>query len=410
MSSLKDKTSSKGKSSTKSRYSREPALLVLEDGACFEGVSAGAQGVAVGEAVFNTSMSGYQEILSDPSYAGQLVTLTMPHIGNYGVNAADMESSKIQAAGLIVRSISEDPSNYRCEESLPDWLAENGVVAISEVDTRALTRHLRDKGVMMAVIAHGATAEDAERWKDYLTEQPDYASGDYVGDVQHPQPLSVVVHDAPDDGVNEPLDEARVVLVPYEASPDDDRPHVVVVDYGVKFSILRHLHRQGLRLTLVPGATSIEEIRGLAPDGILLSNGPGDPAKLDSYLETVKGAASSYPTFGICLGHQLLARAFGAETFKLPYGHRGPNQPVKSLANGKISMTSQNHGYAVRSETLPGDLEITHINLNDQTVEGFRHRSLPVLSVQYHPEAGPGPHDAIDFFDDFATLVRQTAA
>jgi carbamoyl-phosphate synthase small subunit len=395
---------------SENRQNREPALLVLEDGTCFEGVAVGAKGVAVGEAVFNTSMSGYQEILTDPSYAGQLVTLTMPHIGNYGINAADMESSSIQAAGLIVRSISDKPSNYRSEASLPDWLAENDVVAISEIDTRALTRHLRDKGVMMAVIAHGATAEDAERWRAHLADQPSYASGEFVGDVQHPEPLSVLVYQAGDDGVNEPLDEARVELVPYEASPDDERPHVVVVDYGVKFSILRHLDRHGLRLTLVPGATPIDEIRKLDPDGILLSNGPGDPAKLDSYLETVKGAVSSFPTFGICLGHQLLARAFGAETFKLPFGHRGPNQPVKTLASGKVSMTSQNHGYAVRPETLPGDLEITHINLNDQTVEGFRHRSLPVLSVQYHPEAGPGPHDAVDFFEDFATLVRKTAA
>jgi carbamoyl-phosphate synthase small subunit len=381
-------------------------VLVLEDGTCFEGVAAGAQGVAVGEAVFNTSMSGYQEIMTDPSYAGQLVTLTMPHIGNYGVNAADMESSKVQASGLIVRSISEEPSNYRSEQSLPDWLAGNDVVAISEVDTRALTRHLRDKGVMMAVIVHGATVADAEQWQTYLGEQPEYGSGEFVGDVQHAKPMSVVVHVEPDDGVHEQLGEARVTLEPFEASSEDERPHVVVVDYGVKFSILRHLAGHGLRLTLAPGATSIEEIRQLAPDGVLLSNGPGDPAKLDAYLETVKGAAESYPTFGICLGHQLLARALGAETFKLPFGHRGPNQPVKTLANGKINMTSQNHGYAVRSETLPDDLEITHVNLNDQTVEGFRHRKLPVLSVQYHPEAGPGPHDAVDFFDDFAKLVH----
>ncbi len=392
------------------RSNRKPALLVLEDGTCFEGIAAGASGVAVGEAVFNTSMSGYQEILTDPSYAGQLVTLTMPHIGNYGVNTADMESSAIQAAGLIVRSISEAPSNYRSEESLPRWLDENNVVAITEVDTRALTRHLRDKGVMMAVIAHGATAEDAERWQQHLADQPGYGAGEFVDEVAHHEPLSVVVHPEPTDEEGAELGEARVELVAFEADSDDERPHVVVIDYGVKYSILRHLDRQGLRLTLVPGSTSLDEIRALGPDGIMLSNGPGDPARLDDYLDTVRGVVETYPTFGICLGHQLLARALGAETFKLPFGHRGPNQPVKSLATGKIAMTSQNHGYAVRSETLPGDLEVTHINLNDETVEGFRHKSLSVLSVQYHPEAGPGPHDAIDFFDDFAKMVRETAA
>lgn len=387
---------------------REPALLVLEDGTCFEGVAAGASGVAVGEAVFNTSMSGYQEILTDPSYAGQLVTLTMPHIGNYGVNTADMESATIQAAGLIVRSISNTPSNYRSETSLPGWLADNDVVAISEIDTRALTRHLRDKGVMMAVIAHGATAEDAQKWQKHLAEQPDYASGEFVGKVAHDEPLAVVVH--PEPSGEEELGEARVELVPFDADTDDDRPHVVVIDYGVKFSILRNLDAQGLRLTLVPGSTSMDDIRALDPDGIMLSNGPGDPARLDDYLSTVKGAVDSYPTFGICLGHQLLARALGAETFKLPFGHRGPNQPVKDMRTGKIAMTSQNHGYAVRSETLPDNLEVTHINLNDETVEGFRHKSLPVLSVQYHPEAGPGPHDAVDFFEDFATMIREASA
>jgi carbamoyl-phosphate synthase small subunit len=395
-------------SSQYNKENREPALLVLEDGTCFEGVAAGASGVAVGEAVFNTSMSGYQEILTDPSYAGQLVSLTMPHIGNYGVNTADMESATIQAAGLIVRSISETPSNYRSEMSLPDWLADNGVVAITEIDTRALTRHLRDKGVMMAVIAHGATAEDAERWQKHLADQPDYGSGEFVGQVAHNEPLSVVVH--PELSGEEELGEARVELVPHDPKADDERPHVVVIDYGVKFSILRNLDAQGLRLTLVPGSTSMDEIRELKPDGIMLSNGPGDPARLDDYLVTVKGVVETYPTFGICLGHQLLARALGAETFKLPFGHRGPNQPVKNMSTGKIAMTSQNHGYAVRSETLPADLEVTHINLNDETVEGFRHKSLPVLSVQYHPEAGPGPHDAVDFFDDFAKMVREASA
>lgn len=382
-----------------------PAILVLVDGTCFEGLAAGAAGSTTGEVVFNTSMSGYQEILTDPSYAGQLVTLTMPHIGNYGVNRADMESQRIQAAGLIIRSLAPRASNYRSEIDLQDWLADNDVVAICDVDTRALTRHIRDKGVMMGVIAHGATAADRDEWLAFLADQPGYGAGDFVEKVIQERAQSVRVELEDDD-----LGEALVALEPYEAAGGDERPHVVVVDYGVKHSILRDLARHGLRLTVVPGNTSIDEIAQLDPDGILLSNGPGDPARLDDYLATVRGSVERYPTFGICLGHQLLARAFGAETFKLPFGHRGPNQPVMDLATERVAMTSQNHGYAVRRETLPDFLEITHVNLNDETVEGMRHRELPVFSVQYHPEAGPGPHDAKDFFADFAQMVRQTAS
>jgi carbamoyl-phosphate synthase small subunit len=390
----------------------QTALLVLEDGTFFEGRAQGASGSTAGEVVFNTSMSGYQEILTDPSYAGQLVTLTMPHVGNYGVNAEDLESSEIRAAGLIVRGMSERPSNHRAEMSLPEWLDEQGVVAISEVDTRAITRVVREEGVMMGVIAHDATANDVEQWLEYLDEQPDYDAQDFVSGVVCSEPRSVSIEPLEDDsdGVDGDPAQGRVEFGELVYEPEDDfRPHVMVVDYGVKFSILRHLHRQGFRLTIVPPDVDMETVERLQPDGTLLSNGPGDPARLDDRLELVERLAETYPTFGICMGHQLLGRALGAETFKLQFGHRGPNQPVKDLSTGHVAMTSQNHGFAVDADSMPDEVEITHINLNDDTVEGFRHRDLPIFGVQYHPEAGPGPHDAIDFFEAFADTVREAS-
>ena len=396
-----------------SHEEKKRALLVLEDGTYFEGRAAGADGVTVGEVVFNTSMSGYQEILTDPSYSGQLVTLTVPHVGNYGVNSGDDESAKIQGAGLIVRGLSDQPSNYRSEESLPDWLADNDIVAISDVDTRALTRRVRDEGVMMGVIAHGATAAEVDEWLQHLADQPGYGSKDFVSGVVCEEPKSVEIQPLEDEKervVGDPA-QGRVSFGPPVKDPADDfRPHIVVVDYGVKFSILRHLHRQGFRLTLVPPDATYEDVESFNPDGVLLSNGPGDPALLDDRLELVGEVAGTFPTFGICMGHQLLGRSFGGETFKLPFGHRGPNQPVQDLSTGHVAMTSQNHGYAVDADSLPEELEITHINLNDDTVEGFRHRELPVFGVQYHPEAGPGPHDAIDFFERFAETVRDASS
>jgi len=395
-----------------SERSRKEALLMLEDGTYFQGRAAGADEVAVGEVVFNTSMSGYQEILTDPSYAGQLVTLTVPHVGNYGVNDGDLESERIRAAGLIVRGLSEHPSNYRSEQSLPDWLEKQGVTAISDVDTRAITRRVRDEGVMMGLIAPGAGAAEVDRWLEELEEQPAYGSRDFVSGVVCEKPRSVEIEPM-DDGERVQGDPApgRVEFGPPEAEVEDDfRPHVVVVDYGVKFSILRHLHRQGFRLTLVPPDVDWDVLESLEPDGVLLSNGPGDPAQLDDRLPLVERVADAFPTFGICMGQQLLGRALGADTFKLPFGHRGPNQPVRDESSGHVAMTSQNHGYAVEEESLPEDVEVTHVNLNDGTVEGFRHRELPIYAVQYHPEAGPGPHDAIKFFDEFAETVRQSAS
>lgn len=379
--------------------SSEPAILVLSDGTVFEGIATGASGYTVGEIVFNTSMTGYQEILTDPSYAGQIVTFTVPHIGNYGVAHEDIESSSIKVAGLVVRDMTYVPSNHRSALSLPRWLEDNDIVAIRDVDTRTLTRHIRDKGVMMAVIAHGATAADADEWRQKLEEHPGYGSVDYVAEVRCEEAMSVEVTD---NGAEEP---GEVLYKAWEA-PGKERPHVVVLDFGVKHSILRKLAKRGLALTVVPGNTDRETIESLQPDGVLVSNGPGDPALLDDRLPLLRAVSESHPTFGICLGHQLLARAFGGETFKLPFGHRGPNQPVQDLLTGKVEMTSQNHGYAVKEEGLPPDIEVTHINLNDRTVEGFRHKSSPIFAVQYHPEAGPGPHDAEIFFDRFADAVH----
>lgn len=391
---------------------REDALLVLEDGTFFEGRARGAEGSTVGEVVFNTSMSGYQEILTDPSYAGQIVTLTMPHVGNYGVNSGDLESERIQAAGLIVRGMTEQPSNYRSEKSLPEWLEEEDVVAISGVDTRGVTRRVRDEGVMQGVVAHGATAAEVDKWLEHLSEQPSYGATDFVAGVVCEEPRSVELVSVDDaDVVEGDPAQGRIEYGPPILEPEDDfRPHVVVVDYGVKFSILRHLHRQGFRLTLLPPDVSWETVESYEPDGVLLSNGPGDPAQLDDRLPLVERVAERYPTFGICMGQQLLGRAFGAETFKLQFGHRGPNQPVKDLGTGRVAMTSQNHGYAVDGASLPDTIEVTHVNLNDDTVEGFRHRERPVFAVQYHPEAGPGPHDAIEFFEEFAETVRESAS
>lgn len=370
----------------------KPAILVLADGTVFEGIAFGADAPGFGELVFNTSMAGYQEILSDPSYAGQIVTFTMPHVGNYGTNRRDSESDGVKARGVVVRAYSEHPSNWQSEQSLDRWLADAGVCGIAEIDTRALTRKLRDGGVTPAVIMPGRTSADADEARALLAQEPDYGEVDWVARVATREVAGADV----DDG-----------LVRLGVPTAGTGPHVALLDFGVKHSIIRNLVARGLRVTLVPPTASARDVLALNPDGVLVSNGPGDPALLDDALAVLRDVAAEVPTWGICLGHQLLARAFGASTFKLTFGHRGPNQPVFDRLNGRVLITSQNHGYAVDPASMPAELEVTQHNLNDDTVEAFRHRSLDVMAVQYHPEAGPGPHDAATFFDEFRDVLHQ---
>ncbi len=359
------------------------ALLALEDGRTFRGRAWAAEGETCGEIVFNTSMTGYQEVLTDPSYAGQIVCMTYPLIGNYGVNAADEESSRPWVEGFVVREASRISSNWRSEESLDSYLKRWNIVAIEGIDTRALVRHIRDKGAMRSCLSTVDLDENS------LIEKARQSAP-----MENRELASVVTtHKAYD--------------VPAEG---DYRFHVVCYDFGVKRNSLRELARLGVRTTVVPASTSAADALALKPDGVFLSNGPGDPASMNSEVAEIKELLKSkVPTFGICFGHQLLGRAFGAQTFKLVFGHRGGNQPVKELSQRSVEITSHNHGFAVSAETLPPEVEVTHINLNDQCVEGMRHRTLPVISVQYHPEAAPGPHDAEHHFQRFVTLMEKAS-
>jgi carbamoyl-phosphate synthase small subunit len=361
----------------------KPGLLALEDGRVFRGRSWAAEGESCGEMVFNTSMTGYQEVLTDPSYAGQIVCMTYPLIGNYGVNAADEESSRPWVEGFVVRESSRVASSWRSEETLAAYLTRWHVVALEGIDTRALVRHIRDKGAMRACIS---TTDSDEK---------------------------IVIQKAIASPSMENRELASVVTtkVPYEvAAEGQERFHVVCYDFGVKRNSLRELAREGCRVTVVPSATSADEVFAMKPDGVYLSNGPGDPASMTDEVEQVRRVAESgTPTFGICFGHQLLGRAFGGKTFKLVFGHRGGNQPVKDLASGSVEITSHNHGFAVVADSLPAEVEVTHINLNDACVEGMRHKTLPIISVQYHPEAAPGPHDAAHHFQRFIRLMESRA-
>ena len=347
------------------------AILVLEDGSVYEGYSFGAEADAYGEVVFNTSMVGYQEMLTDPSYAGQIVVPTYPLIGNYGINEQDFESKKIQVSGFVVREECYQPNHYLSTSTIHQFLAEGGIPGIYGVDTRALTRKLRSAGVMMGIIAHDSTTDQV---LEQLKKLPDYGSTDFVKHVTTDAPYKWET-DLP-EGITEPLCK------------------VVVIDCGLKYSILRFLNQMGCTVTAVPGTMSADEILDLKPDGILLSPGPGNPEVLDYIVDTVKKLVGKKPIMGICLGNQLIARAFGARTFKLKFGHRGANHPVRDLATDRVYITAQNHGYAVDPDSLKGALEVTHINLNDGTVEGMRHKELPVFCIQYHSEASPGPWDS----------------
>jgi carbamoyl-phosphate synthase small subunit len=360
------------------------AILALEDGRVFRGRSWAAEGCSVGEMVFNTSMTGYQEVITDPSYAAQIVCMTYPLIGNYGVNSNDSESSQPWVEGFVVREASRVASNWRAEESLDRYLKRWNIVAIEHIDTRALVRHIRDKGAMRACLS--TVDPDADTVIEKARQSP---------------PME-----------NRELASLVTTKQPYEVPPQGpERFHVVCYDYGVKTNSLRELSQAGCRVTVVPAATPADEVFALKPDGIFLSNGPGDPASMTKEVEEVKRVANSgVPTFGICFGHQLLGRAFGGQTFKLIFGHRGGNQPVKQLDDHHVEITSHNHGFAVRADSLPPEVEVTHINLNDQCVEGMRHRKLPVISVQYHPEAAPGPHDAEHHFKRFIELMEKRAA
>lgn len=366
------------------------AKLALEDGTVFTGRAFGAAGTSEGEVVFNTAMSGYQEILTDPSYKGQIVTMTYPLIGNYGINRQDVESRRPHVAGFVVKELSPVYSNYRADLSLADYLKENNIIGIEGIDTRALTRRLRIRGAMRGVLsteilddaklvesARGAAAMEGADWVQAVKPSSSYSWSENQGDWR----LGKVERG---DGL-----------------------HVVALDCGLKQNILRHFTERGIKVTVLPPDVNVSEILKLKPDGLFVSNGPGDPAALDYAVKPIAAALGKIPIFGICLGHQLLGRAIGATTYKLKFGHRGANQPVKNLDTGRVEITSQNHGFAVDRKSLEANGGVvTHVNLNDQTVEGFRHETLPVFCVQYHPEASPGPHDAAYLFDAFVEMMK----
>jgi carbamoyl-phosphate synthase small subunit len=356
-----------------------PAFVLLEDGAWFAGSTRQNLDPAFGEVVFTTNLTGYQETFTDPSYLGQIVVMTAPMIGNYGINLDDMESARPQVSGVVVRELSRHPSNWRSTRGLDEWLADASVPVIEGIDTRRLTRHIRERGAMRGVVAQGRQPTDE------LTSRL-LASPSMEG-----------------------LDLASLASVKAPWT-DGEGLHVVAYDYGIKRNIVRKLVAAGCRVTVVPAETSAEEVEQLRPDGLFLSNGPGDPAAVDYAIENIRSlAGAGLPTFGICLGHQLIGLAYGGKTAKLPYGHRGGNHPVLDLRSNKVLITTQNHGFAVVGDAkeIPGaaDLEVTHLNLNDGTIEGVRHRELPLFAVQYHPEAAPGPHDAFPHFDEFMAAM-----
>lgn len=374
------------------------AMLLLDDGRLFKGYSFGANGETMGEVCFNTGMTGYQEILTDPSYCGQIVTMTYPHIGNYGINPDDVESNNIQVAGFIVKEETEVPSNYRSTQSIGDYLREDGIVGIQGIDTRALVRHIRSQGAMNGIISTVDFDNDSLMVK--LKQAPSMAGLDLAKKVtcgkryewRNRMRMS-------DCGL-------RAQNISLKSAVRNPPWKVAAIDYGVKWNILRLLHLYGCDITVLPATASATEILSIKPDGILLSNGPGDPAAVTYAINTVKELLGKKPIFGICLGHQILALALGAKTYKLKFGHRGINHPVRNEETRKIEITSQNHGFTVDPDSLPSDVDITHWNLNDDTVEGLRCKDIPAFSVQYHPEASPGPHDSRYLFDTFVNMMK----
>ncbi len=357
------------------------AVLILEDGRAFRGRAFGADGTTFGEMVFNTSMTGYQEILTDPSYAGQIVAMTYPLIGNYGVNEEDTESRRPWVEGFVVREASRIASNWRSTETLDSYLKRHKIVGIEHIDTRALVRHIRDKGAMRAAIS--SVDLDEKNLLEKVLSSPEMKNRELASSVT----------------IEEKFD--------FPAT-EKECFHVVAYDFGVKTNSLREFAKFGCKITVVPATASAEEVLEMKPDGIFLSNGPGDPSSMKTVVEQIKKLTESQtPMFGICLGHQILGQVFGGETYKLKFGHRGGNQPIKDLTTGKIEIAAHNHGFAVSGGNLPDEIEITHINLNDNTVAGLRHKTLPVFSVQYHPESAPGPHDSEYLFKRFIELMKK---
>ena len=377
-------------------------LLVLADGTVFEGKSFGSEGETIGEVVFNTSMTGYQEILTDPSYKGQIVTMTYTQIGNYGVNDEDIESGGgIKAEGFIVKEACEFPSNWRSSMGLSEYMDTNGIVGIQNIDTRALTRHLRNNGAQMGIISSAET--DPRKLLAKVKTHPGISAFDYVKDVSTAKPYSWeggcwkwgICTGMPAGGTE---------------SPDASRIKIVVYDFGIKMNILRNLVEAGFSVTVVPAQTAAEEVLGMRPDAVLLSNGPGDPERITYGIESARKLIGKLPVFGICLGHQILGLAMGGRTYKLKFGHHGGNHPVKDLATGRVEITSQNHNYCVDISSLKGKVSLTHRNLYDETEEGMQHVELPVFSVQHHPEAGPGPNDSVHLFTRFRQMIENGVA
>lgn len=385
------------------------AILALEDGRHFIGESFGATGEQSGEICFNTSMTGYQEILTDPSYRGQIVTMTYPHIGNYGVNSKDTESHTPHVRGFVIEELCEVPSNWRSEASLDSYLKDNNIIGIQGIDTRALTKHIREKGAMKAFLGTGEI--DPSEAVEKAASSNSMLGADFVREV-----TTVESYHWDSDG----KESRQWVLANPTTKPDevDGKDHylslpeikynIVAYDFGVKRNILRCLRREGFDVTVVNARTKASDVLSMNPDGIFLSNGPGDPEALGDIHKEINLLLGKVPVFGICLGHQVLAHALGGKTYKLKFGHRGANQPVKDLRTGAVAITSQNHGFAVDSDSLPSNTEVTHINLNDDTVEGLRSTDHPTFCVQYHPEASPGPNDANYFFSEFAQLIDQS--